>query len=206
MKCAKGRIARAKEQHMTRRPLYSVLLLAFMATAAEAHTGAGGTAGFAHGFAHPFNGLDHLLAMVAVGVFATSLGGRALWFVPATFLAMMAAGGVAGLFGLELPYVEMGIALSVIVMGAVVALQWKASLTAAVALAGFFAIFHGHAHGFEIPPGVSAAGYAFGFMLATASLHALGIGIGQIAVSQRVAQIGGSAMALAGTGLLTGVL
>jgi len=191
---------------MTRRPLFITLMLAAMATAAEAHTGVGGMAGFAHGFVHPFNGPDHLLAMVAVGVFAANLGGRALWLVPATFVAMMAAGGVAGIYGFGLPYVEVAIALSVIVLGAVVAFNWKAPVVAAMALAGFFAIFHGHAHGLEIPTATSAVSYAVGFILATATLHALGIGIARLAVPRCLAQIGGSATALAGLGLLMGVL
>ncbi len=186
---------------MTRRFLSSVLLLALMARATEAHTGAGGMAGFVH----PFSGLDHLLAMVAVGIFASNLGGRALWLVPATFIAMMAAGGAAGFYGLGLPHLELAIALSVIALGAMIALQWRAPVAAAMALAGFFAIFHGQAHGLEIPTGVSPAGYAAGFMLATAALHAVGIGIARLAGSPRLAQIGGGAMALAGVGLLSGV-
>jgi urease accessory protein len=193
---------------MTRRSLSAVLLLVFTATAAEAHTGIGDTSGFVHGFAHPFSGLDHILAMVAVGLFAANLGGRALWRVPGAFLAMMAAGGVAGLYGVTLPFVEIAIALSVIVLGAVVALQWKGPVTVAMVLAGFFAIFHGHAHGFEVPALASPMGYATGFILATAALHTLGIGlgIGIGQVSRRVAQIGGGAMALAGVGILSGLL
>ncbi len=191
---------------MTRRFLSSILLLALMATAAGAHTGAGGMAGFAHGFAHPFSGLDHLLAMVAVGVFAANLGGRALWLVPATFVGMMAAGGAAGIHELGLPLVEIGIALSVIVLGAAVEFKWRAPVAAATALAGFFAVFHGHAHGLEIPIASSAAGYAAGFMLATAALHVFGIGMARLAVPRPLARIGGSVMALAGAGLLTGAL
>ncbi len=190
---------------MSRRFLSSVLLLALMATGAEAHTGTGGISGFAHGFAHPFNGLDHLLAMVAVGVFAANLGGRALWLVPATFISMMAAGGIAGIHGLNLPFVETGIALSVIALGAMVALRWKAPVSVAVTLAGFFAVFHGHAHGSEIPVAASAVSYAGGFMLATAALHALGVGMRRLAIPRPLAQLGGGTMALAGIGLLSGV-
>ena len=193
---------------MTRRFLSPVLLLALMATGAEAHTGIGTAPGFVHGFAHPFSGLDHILALVAVGLFAANLGGRALRRVPGAFLAMMAAGGVAGLYGVTWPFVEIAIALSVIVLGAAAALQWKTPVAAAMVLAGFFAIFHGHAHGFEVPTFASPMGYATGFMLATAALHALGMGLGFGAaqVSRRVAQIGGGAMTLAGVGILSGIL
>jgi urease accessory protein len=206
-----ARFARAKEQHMTRF-LSVILMMVILTTAADAHIGLGGTVGFTHGFAHPFNGLDHILAMVAVGLFAANLGGRALWLLPSTFVAIMAAGGVAGMYGLALPIVEIGIALSVIVLGAVVALEWKAPIAVAIALVGFFAIFHGHAHGSEIPALASGAGYALGFMLATASLHAIGLaaglGFGKLShSSRRIAQIGGGAtMALAGVGFLTAVL
>jgi len=119
---------------------------------------------------------------------------------------MMAAGGVAGIYGLGLPMVEMAIALSVIILGAVVAFNWKAPVATAMALAGFFAIFHGHAHGLEIPMATSGISYAAGFMVATATLHAFGIGMAQLPVSRRLAQVSGGAMALAGVGLLSGVL
>ncbi|MGH6855798.1 MAG: HupE/UreJ family protein [Aestuariivirga sp.] len=195
---------------MTKRTILIAILLGPMASAAEAHTGVGGTAGFAHGFLHPFSGIDHILAMVAVGLFAANLGGRALWLVPAAFVTMMAAGGALGISGASLPFVEIGIALSVIVLGTAVALQWNVPVSAAMALAGFFAVFHGHAHGAEMPVTASGLAYASGFTSATASLHAIGLGIGMALLaktySYRLAQIGGGAMALAGMGILTGVL
>ncbi|MBC8038726.1 MAG: HupE/UreJ family protein [Rhizobiales bacterium] len=193
---------------MTRRPLYAALILAAMTAAAEAHTGTGGIAGFTHGLGHPFSGFDHILAMVAVGFFAANLGGRALWLVPCSFVAMMAVGGAAGMHDIGLLYVEIGIALSVIVLGAAVAFQWKAPAAVAMALAGFFAIFHGHAHGSELPAAASGAGYALGFILATASLHAFGIASGRLSRmgSRRIAQMGGGAMTLAGVGILTGIM
>ena len=119
--------------------------------AALAHTGAGATSGFAHGFVHPIGGLDHVLAMVAVGLYAALLGGRALWLVPATFVGAMALGGALGMAGLALPYGEIGIALSVIALGLAVALRISLPVLIATALAGLFAIFHGHAHGAEMP-------------------------------------------------------
>ena len=195
---------------MTKRILLFAVLLGATASAAEAHIGVGGTAGFAHGFSHPFSGLDHLLAMVTVGLFAAKLGGRAWWLVPAAFLTMMAAGGALGISGVGLPFVEIAIALSVIVLGTAVAVQWSLPLSAAMALAGFFAVFHGHAHGAEMPVSASGLSYALGFISATASLQAIGIGLGIAllakAYSHRLAQLGGGAMALAGLGILTGVL
>lgn len=187
-------------------------LIVASATAAQAHTGVGHTAGFLHGFAHPFSGLDHMLAMVAVGLFAARLGGRALWLVPATFVAMMAVGGAWGISGASLPFVELGIAASVIALGMVVALNASMAVAVAMGLVGFFAVFHGHAHGTEMPLDASGASYAAGFMAATAVLHATGLAAGISAArfaaarSLRAAQVAGGAMALAGFGLLTGVI
>ena len=180
--------------------------------AASAHVGVGSPSGFAHGFWHPIGGIDHVLAMVAVGMFAANLGGRALWAVPATFVAVMAFGGLLGIEHVTVPYVEVGIAVSVIVLGLIVALEVQWPVAAAMALIAVFAIFHGHAHGDEMPMTASGAAYAAGFMLATALLHtigiALGIGIQRIggAFSTRSAQVTGSAMALAGIALLTGLI
>ena len=181
-------------------------------SAAEAHTGAGSTAGFGHGFVHPFSGLDHILAMVAVGLVAAHLGERALWLVPCSFIVMMAAGGVLGASGVELPLVEVGIAMSVIVLGGLVAFQASLPTGVAMGLVGFFAIFHGHAHGAEMPVDASGVSYAGGFIVATAILHAVGVAIGlrwgglSSGASRRVAQFGGGAMALAGVGILSGYL
>jgi urease accessory protein len=145
---------------------------------AFAHTGVGPTQGFAHGFMHPVSGIDHILAMVTVGVFAWQLGGRALWAVPAAFVAVMALGGALGMAGIGLPFVELGIALSVVVLGAVVALGVKPPLAAAMGLVGLMAIFHGHAHGAEMPENAGGLVYGLGFMVGTALLHLAGIGIG----------------------------
>lgn len=184
---------------------------ALLPTAALAHTGIGDTGGFAHGFWHPIGGLDHVLAMVAVGAFAARLGGRALWIVPTAFVAMMAVGGFMGMEGIQLPFVETGVALSVVVLGVAVALRWKLPVAAAGALVGLFAIFHGHAHGGEMPVDASGLTYATGFMLATALLHVvgigLGLGVGKIgARSKLILQASGGAMALAGVALLSGYL
>ena len=124
---------------------------ALVPTVASAHVGVGSTSGFSHGFWHPISGIDHVLAMVAVGMFAANLGGRALWAVPLTFVALMAAGGVLGIQHVNIPYVEVGIGLSVVILGLVVAFQVQWPVAAAMALVGVFAIFHGHAHGEEMP-------------------------------------------------------
>ena len=176
--------------------------------AAHAHVGAGDAQGFMHGFAHPVGGIDHVLAMIAVGMFAAYLGGRALWLVPATFIAAMAVGGALGIAGVPVPYVELGIAASVIVLGLAIALQWSVQTTAAMGLVGFFAIFHGHAHGAEMPADAPGLVYALGFMMATAVLHLAGLAIGQAGqrASRIALQAGGSAMALAGAAMLIGHL
>lgn len=197
---------------MTKRWILAGALFILSTGFAEAHTGAGNTMGFGHGFGHPFSGLDHVLAMVAVGLFAANLGHRALWLVPASFVSMMMIGGVLGIAGVQVPFVEVGIAVSVIVLGAAVALNFNVPVIAAMALVGFFAIFHGHAHGAEMPNDASGLAYAIGFMLATAVLHAIGIGLGLgigTAVrnySRRVTQFGGGVIALAGGAVLVGWL
>ncbi len=145
--------------------------------------------------------------MVAVGLFAAHLGGRALWAVPAAFVALMAAGGALGMNGVSVPYVETGIALSVVVFGLALASGLALPVGLAMGLVGFFAIFHGHAHGAEMPANASGATYAAGFLIATALLHGAGIALGMGAArlaSQRAVRIGGAAMAAAGVGLLTG--
>lgn len=185
--------------------------LALAPVSAFAHGDAGDAQGFLHGFAHPVGGLDHVLAMLAVGLFAALLGGRALWLVPAAFVAMMGAGGLLGASGMELPFVEVAIAASVIVLGVMVALGAGTRTAVAMGLAGFFALFHGHAHGSEMPVGASGLDYAIGLMLATAGLHAAGIGLafgaGRLATrSELMVRAGGGATALAGIGMLTGLI
>ena len=145
---------------------------------ALAHTGVGAAHDLAHGVLHPLTGVDHILAMVAVGLFAAHLGGRALWLVPATFVAIMAVGGAIGMSGLPIPFVETGIALSVVALGLVLMTRIAPPVGVAMALVGLFAIFHGHAHGAETPADVGALNYALGFLAATVLLHACGVGLG----------------------------
>ena len=182
------------------------MLLAW-ASPALAHTGheAGS---FIYGFAHPLGGIDHVLAMLAAGLYAVILGGRALWLVPAAFLGAMMLGGLMGMAGYAVPYAEIGIAASVIVLGLGVALRISLPALAAVSLVGVFAIFHGHAHGAEMPQTIPGYEYAAGFLLATALLHAIGIAIGltggRLAEhgGWRVARVAGAAIAVAGVALL----
>jgi urease accessory protein len=189
-----------------RRTLLATLAL-LTPSIATAHVGVGDAGGIAHGFMHPLSGIDHVLAMVAVGFFAAHLGGRALWLVPLSFVAMMAVGGGLGATGVPLPYVEIGIGLSVAVLGIIVASAVNPPVAIAMALVGCFAIFHGYAHGAEMPETASGLIYGVGFVLATAALHALGIGFGIFAMSvPRVRQFTGSAMALAGIGILAGLI
>jgi urease accessory protein len=186
----------------------SAVALTLLPVTASAHIGVGDTHGFAHGFSHPLSGIDHMLAMVAVGLFAAQLGGRALWLVPATFVSVMALAGVAGMAGVELPFVEIGIALSVVVLGLAVAFQLSVPTLGAMTLVGFFAIFHGHAHGSEMPESTSGLAYGAGFMCATVLLHAIGIFLGLSIAhagkihSRRIVQFGGGAMAIAGMAIL----
>ena len=155
---------------------------------------------------HPLGGLDHILAMVTVGVLAWQLGGRAIWLLPASFLALMVVGGVLALAGGSLPWVEVGIAASVIVFGIMITLGTKAPLALAMGIVGLFAVFHGHAHGTEMPITASGAAYGAGFVLATALLHAAGIAlgyiIGRISHEQLAYRLAGCGVVLAGVGIL----
>ena len=143
-----------------------------------AHTGTGLAGGFVAGFVHPFTGLDHLLAMVSVGLWGAFLGRPLIYTLPVVFPMVMVAGAVLGMFGVPLPAVEMGIALSVAALGTSIALALRAPVWVAAIIVGAFAIFHGYAHGRELPSAADPAGYSSGFVLATGLLHVLGIGIG----------------------------
>ena len=165
---------------MARLLQFAAVALYLVPTAASAHTGVGDTSGFAHGLMHPLGGLDHQLAMILVGIFAYQLGGRALWLVPLTFVFVMALGGFLGVVGITVPFVEAGIAFSVLALGVIVAFKVRAPVALAMGVVGLFAIFHGHAHGSEMPMDASGLEYGIGFMAATALLHGIGIGIGMV--------------------------
>jgi urease accessory protein len=175
----------------------------FLGATAQAHILPGDVTGFHSGFSHPLHGLDHLLAMIAVGLWAAQLGGRARWAVPASFVGVMAVGGALGMAGVHVPYMEQGIVASVMAMGLLIALSAKLPLPASMAVVGVFAMFHGLSHGAEMP--VNAVGFAYGagFVLATAMLHACGIGLASVARSVRlpVVRWAGAAIAVAGVAL-----
>jgi urease accessory protein len=156
------------------------LLVLLWPAAAMAHVESGEAGGFMSGVTHPISGLDHVLAMVAVGLWGAQLGSPAMWMLPIAFPMMMAVGGMLGLIGVPVPGVEVGIAVSGIVLGVMVLGEVKTPLTAAMILVGIFAIFHGHAHGTELSEGQNAMLYRIGFVISTGTLHAVGIGIGTI--------------------------
>ena len=174
---------------------------------AVAHTGSG-SGGFVGGFLHPVFGPDHLVAMVAVGLWGAFLGPPAIWLLPIVFPLVMAGGGVMGIFGTPLPGVEIGIAVSAIVLGMMVALAARPPLWVTAVLVGAFALFHGHAHGGELPPGTDAVAFSVGFVVATGLLHLTGIAFGLLArwPAGRVAvRAAGGAIALAGVAFLSGM-
>ncbi len=160
--------------------LAMALVLSLVALPAWAHAPAGSAEGFVSGLLHPVSGLDHVLAMVAVGLWGAQLGAPAIWLLPVTFPLMMAVGGFLGLLGVLLPGVEVGIAVSAIVLGAAVAFESRPPLPGVALLVAVFALFHGHAHGTELPAGQSGLLYSVGFVVATGGLHAVGIAIGII--------------------------
>ena len=188
------------------RPLFAAILALLAPALALTHTGhEGGSAGFAAGFLHPLTGVDHLLAMLAVGLWAVQLRGRAAWLLPALFPAVMAAGAGMALTSGALPGVELLIVLSVIVLGAAVTLGARPPLAASAALVGCFALAHGYAHGAEFPAGGNFAAYAAGFVGATVCLHLTGLAIGLLGQrwsSGRITRLGGSAIAISGLALL----
>lgn len=183
----------------------TAIATAGFSSAALAHVGDHSHMSFAEGLAHPFTGLDHLLAMIAVGLWASQIGGRALWLLPLAFPLVMAAGAAMGFGGAALPWVEIGIAGSVLALGALVALRVKPSLAVSLPLIAGFALLHGYSHGVELPASVSALTYAGGFVAATLMLHLTGIATGFAAnriPARFAAQTAGGAIAAAGAALL----
>jgi urease accessory protein len=168
---------------------------------AQAHIQAGETGGFLSGVKHPLSGLDHVVAMVSVGLWGAQLGKPAIWALPVTFPLVMAVGGFLGLVGIPLPGVEVGIAASAILLGAAVLCEARPPLSLAAVLVGTFAIFHGYAHGAELPPGDSGLLYSLGFIVATGFLHGCGIAGGLIhrwRWGQQVLRLAGGAVLAAG--------
>jgi urease accessory protein len=190
------------------RTLAAAISLLLLAAPALAHTEAGAVGGFASGFMHPVLGPDHVIAMVAVGLWGVFLGAPAIWVLPIVFPLVMALGGAFGLMGIPLPAVETGIALSALVLGLCIAFAYQPPLPVAAVLVGAFAIYHGYAHGTEMPAASDAVSYALGFVIATGLLHLAGILFGSLAVSEpgRIAvRAAGGLIALAGGAFLTGL-
>jgi urease accessory protein len=172
------RCKRAFRDRAGRMILTAAMLVVASGGLAEAHVTGAPMEGLQSGFEHPLFGIDHLLAMLAVGIWGAQMGGRSVWTLPVTFPLIMTVGGIAGMAGLPLPHVELGIALSVLALGLAIALAWHPAEIAALALIAVFAIFHGYAHGVELPGAADPAAYAVGFVVATGMIHVCGIGIG----------------------------
>ena len=186
----------------------SCALLIWCGTAA-AHTGTGLAGGFIPGFEHPLGGLDHLLAMICVGLWGAFLGRPLIHVLPIAFPMMMVAGATLGMLSVPLPPVEIGIAISVLVLGGCIALALRAPVWVATPIVAIFAVFHGYAHGRELPSAADPFGYSAGFVLATGLLHVLGIGLGLLKNSRHgefaIRAGGATVCALGGWFLLRGI-
>ncbi|OBQ65088.1 MULTISPECIES: HupE/UreJ family protein [Mesorhizobium] len=186
----------------------SAILFLAAAMPAYAHVGVGTTSSFTAGFMHPLSGLDHMTVMIAVGLWAALKGGRASWAWPAAFVGVMLGGGALGMAHVPMPFVEPGILASVVALGLLVALAVDLPVSAGVAIIGLFALFHGHAHGTEVPENAGGLEYMAGFAVATVMLHAVGIAAG-LSLGLRfrgLARVAGAACAAIGVGLAFGVV
>lgn len=191
----------------SRNAVFGLLLLG-CAAGANAHTGEGAIGGLISGFLHPITGFDHLLAMVAVGIWGATLGRPLVWALPVAFPLLMVVGGVLGITGVPLPYVESGIAVSVVVLGLAIAVAWRAPVAVALAIVAAFGVFHGYAHGKELPEAASPAGYVAGFVLSTGLLHLTGIALGMVKGLPKGTQMlraSGGLIAAAGVWILAGM-
>lgn len=197
--------------HTSLRFLLTAALLISVAPAAFAHSDAAGSGfagGFVSGFLHPILGWDHVAAMVAVGLWGAFLGAPAIWVLPVVFPMVMAFGAMLGILGMPLPFVEVGIAASAIVIGLLIAAAMRLPLAAAAVIVGAFAIFHGHAHGTELPYSVSPFAYASGFVIATGLMHLIGIAFGLLVESPKgriAVRTAGGVIAAAGGLFLVGL-
>jgi urease accessory protein len=187
------------------------LTLAIVPGVAYAHDGTNlALGGFLSGLVHPVLGYDHLLAMLSVGILSAQIGGRAIWTVPATFVSVMAVGGLLGLIDIGLTATEFGIAVSLVILGSVIAAERRLSILVAMVGVGFFAIFHGYAHGSEVPETAEPFLYALGFLMGTALIHITGVVIGDISRHYErgkiILRVGGALIALIGLLFIFGVL
>lgn len=163
---------------MNRSAVIFGVMLAACSSFAFAHSGEGNTSGFVSGFLHPIFGWDHVIAMVAVGLWGAFLGQPAIWLLPVVFPMVMAFGGALGVMGIPVPGVEVGIALSAVVLGVLITFKARPPLWVAAVVVAGFAIFHGHAHGTELPEATNPLSYSLGFVIATGLLHLAGIAFG----------------------------
>ncbi len=189
-------------------PFWTAVVAMCFATSAWAHSGAEGANGFFAGVMHPLTGFDHLLAMVAVGIWGATLGRPLIWILPVAFPMLMVVGGVLGITGVPLPYIESGIASSVIVLGLAIAVAWRAPTPVAIAIVAVFGVFHGYAHGAELPTAASPAAYVAGFVLCTGTLHLAGVGIGAVKAFSKGPQFlraSGGLIAAAGVWIFAGM-
>ena len=182
--------------------LFGLLAYVTILPVAEAHTFGSQGAGLMAGLTHPFVGLDHLLAMFAVGIWAGQLGGRAVWLIPLTFVSVMAVAATLASFGLLLPFMEPAIACSVLVLGLLIAGSVRLPTSVCALLVSLFAVFHGYAHGLELPQAASPILYGAGFVLATALLHGLGIGFASNSRKHKILQRIAGYSLIAASGLL----
>ena len=185
------------------------IIFFIFSSVASAHETAGVTGGFISGFLHPLFGWDHIAAMVAVGLWGAFLGNPAIWILPVVFPLVMAFGGALGVVGIPIPAVETGIAASALVLGIMVAFKVRPPIWVAAVIVGAFSIFHGHAHGTELPNAANPLSYSVGFVISTGLLHMFGIVFGLLVkwpAGKIAVQAGGGLIALAGVGFLTGVL
>ena len=188
---------------------FTIAALLDGASPALAHVGVGSTASFAAGVAHPLSGIDHMAAMVAIGLWAALKGGRALWVWPCTFVGVMLVGGALGMLHVSVPFAEPGILASVVALGLLVALAVDLPVWLGAVVVAVFALLHGYAHGSEVAENVGGVEYMAGFTLATATLHLIGIGLAltlQRARSRPLIRIAGVACVLIGAGLFAGVI
>ena len=183
----------------------ALLCMLGLSAAAHAHSDQVTTGGFLAGYLHPLTGLDHMLAMIAVGIWGAALGAPLIWALPIVFPLLMVIGGVLGIAGVPLPYVETGVALSVLVLGLAIAAAWRAPVAVALGLVAAFGVLHGHAHGTELPGSAAPAAYATGFVVSTGLLHLAGIALGALSSLPRgplLVRAAGGLIAAAGAWIL----